>query len=94
VTQALPLGLRAVANGEYLDKTFGFPALNLLGEPVAAERNDNRFGIDLYLSRYIPVGGSVGLDVALGAEYVSNASNDEYNDYTTSSVTLSLGVGF
>jgi len=25
---------------------------------------------------------------------VSNASNDEYNDYTTSSVTLSLGVGF
>jgi hypothetical protein len=94
VTQALPLGLRAVSNGEYLDKTFGFPALSLLGEPVAAERNDNRFGIDIYLSRFIPVGGSVGLDVALGAEYVSNASNDEYNDYSTSSVTLSLGVGF
>lgn len=94
ITQALPFGLQSILTLEHQQKKFGAPAVNLVGDQIAEHRLDRRSHVELYLSKYVELSESLGLDIALGSEVMRNQSNDDYNDYSLYHVSLSLGLGF
>jgi hypothetical protein len=92
--QRLPLNLQSIMSVEVTRKVFSAPALDLNGNQTASHRVDLHTALELYLSRYIELGMGFGLDVAFSAAAGRNQSNDEYNDYTLTSVALSVGAGW
>ncbi len=94
VKQRLPFGLQSILTLEHQRKEFGAPAVSLVGDQIAAHRLDFRNSVELYLSKYIELSESLGLDIALGSEFLRNQSNDDYNDYSLYQISLSLGIGF
>ena len=93
-TQQLPLGLQSIVTIVHQRKRFGAPAVNLFGTEVSSNRIDLRSKVELYLSKYIELAGTFGLDVAVSAEALRNQSNDDYNDYSFFQLSGSIGVGF
>lgn len=94
IKQALPFGLQSILALEHQRKKFGAPAVNLAGDRIADRRLDSRSRIELYLSKYIELSESLGLDIALGSEIMRNQSNDDYNDCSLHHISLSFGIGF
>ena len=94
IKQTLPFGLQSILTLEHQRKEFGAPAVSLVGDQIAAHRLDFRNSVELYLSKYVELSESLGLDIALGSEFLRNQSNDDYNDYSLYNISLSLGIGF
>jgi len=92
--QRLPWSLHGIVSVDVARKVFSAPALNLNGDQTAANRVDLRTDLELWLSRYIELGMGFGLDVAFSAVAGRNQSNDDYNDYSLTSVALSVGIGW
>ncbi len=94
VRQTLPFGLQSILTLEHQRKEFGAHAVSLAGDQIADHRLDSRSSVELYLSQYVELSESLGLDVALGSEFLRNQSNDDYNDYSLYNISLSIGIGF
>ena len=92
--QRLPLDIHGIVSIDVTRKRFWAPALDLNGEETAAHRVDLDTALELYLSHYIELGRGFGLDVAFSAAAGRNQSNDDYNDYSLTSVALSAGIGW
>jgi len=92
--QSLPLGLQSIVTAEASRKRFSAPALNLDGDQTGGNRIDLVGSAELWLSRYFTITEGLGLDVALSAGLLRNQSNDDYNDFSSTQIGLSLGVGF
>lgn len=92
--QRLPLNIHGIVSIEVARKVFSAPALNLNGDQTAANRVDLHTTVELYLSRYVELGMGFGLDVAFSAAAGRNQSNDDYNDYSLTSVAVSVGIGW
>ena len=92
--QTLPLGITLSLSAEYAARTYFAPAFDLAGNEVEPNRVDRRFAAEFYASRYVEIGGGIGIDLVLAGTLVSSQSNDEYNDYAVRSIALGLGVGF
>lgn len=92
--QRLPASIQLSMSLEYIRKRFGAPAYDLLGDEVAGARVDRVTGLEVYISRYIPLSGDVGLDIAISGGAMRNESNDNFNDYSGWLLGFSLGVGF
>jgi hypothetical protein len=93
-TQALPLGLQAIVTLDAARKRFSAPALRLDGETNAEKRVDLHSSAELWLSRYIALSESLGIDLALSVGAARNESNDDYNDFALIQVAMSFGIGF
>lgn len=87
-------GIKAIWEGQVQRKFFHAPALNVIGEQIAAQRIDLRSSLDLNLSRYAELYGNFGLDVSLDCGVTRNRSNDDYNDYSFFTVSLTVGISF
>lgn len=94
VTQSLFANIQSALGYEFQYKGFGIPALDLEGNEIEPTRTDMRSAIEFSLSRYFDFSGGVGFDVSLTMEIGRNQSNDRYNDFSTYSVSLGLGIGF
>ncbi len=92
--QRLPLNIQGIVSIEVARKVFSAPALDLNGDQTAANRVDLDSTLELYLSRYVELGMGFGLDVAFSAAAGRNQSNDDYNDYSLTSVAVSVGIGW
>jgi hypothetical protein len=92
--QSLPAGLHVTATAAILRKRFEAPALNLDGDVVADNRIDLHGSVEIWLSRYFDIFDGLGLDVALSGGVVRNQSNDNYNDFSFTQLSLSVGLGF
>lgn len=75
-------------------KTFGAPAFNLDGEVIGSKRRDLRAGTDLTLSRNVNLSDGASLEISLLAALLRNQSNDMYNDFSSFSIAIALGIGF
>lgn len=94
LTQPLFANIQAILGYEFQYKKFGIPALNLEGLEIEPTRRDIRSRLELYLSRYFEFAGGIGLDLSLGLEFARNQSNDHYNDFSSSSISFGVGIGF
>lgn len=94
LTQPLFANIQSILGYEFQYKGFGIPALDLEGNEIEPNRKDLRSSVELYFSRYFELSGGMGIDVSLDAEIARNQSNDRYNDFSTFSVSLGLGIGF
>lgn len=92
--QSLPFGLQSIVTLEATRKRFSAPALSLNGDQIAGNRIDLQGSVELWLSRYVELPGGLGLDVAVSAGTVRNQSNDDYNDFSLTQFSVSIGVGF
>lgn len=92
--QRLPLNIQGIVSLDVTRKVYSAPALNLNGDQTAAHRIDLRTDLELYCSRYVELGGGFGLDVAFSAAAGRNQSNDDYNDYSLTTVAVSVGIGW
>jgi hypothetical protein len=92
--QRLPLDIQGLVSLDVTRKVYSAPALNLNGDQIAANRVDLDTTLELYLSRYVELGMGFGLDVAFSAAAGRNQSNDDYNDYSLTSVAVSVGIGW
>lgn len=92
--QTLPAALQASISLEHQLKRFSAPALRLDGTENALSRMDVRRSIELYVSRWVALSETTGLDIALSASVFRNESNDEYNDFSAWTFALSTGLGF
>lgn len=94
MTQSLVANIQAIVGVELLRKTYGIPALDLEGVEINPTRTDLRSTLEIYLSRYFEITDGLGADLAVGIEFARNQSNDRYNDFSTSSISLGIGIGF
>jgi hypothetical protein len=94
LTQPLFANIQSILGYEFQYKGFGIPALDLEGNEIEPNRKDLRSSVELYFSHYFELSGGMGIDVSLDAEIARNQSNDRYNDFSTFSVSLGLGIGF
>ena len=94
VSQSVVYGIQTTLGVEWGRRQFVAPALDLDGNVIAGQRKDTRSGFDLSLSKYFELGGALGLDMTLSGSLLRNRSNDDYNDYSASGISLSLGLGF
>lgn len=92
--QSLPFGIQSTVTCGIARKRFNAPALDLDGNDAGVTRTDDHGSAEIWLSRYIPLGERLALDVALSGAVVRNRSNDAYNDYGLYQVGVSVGVGF
>ncbi len=76
-------------------KTYETPAYDLLsGQSTTNNRKDAGTDIELYASRFFQITETVGFDISVSANYLRNASNDAYNDYSLFGYALSFGCSF
>jgi len=94
VRQTLVYGIQWTAGVEWGRRQFVAAALDLDANVIADQRVDIRSELALGISRYFEMGETVGLDLSLTGTLLRNQSNDDYNDYSASGVSLSLGFGF
>lgn len=94
ITQPVGGKIQAIIGVEFLRKTYGIPALDLDGIEIDPTRTDLRSTLEIYLSRYFEITDGLGADLAVGIEFARNQSNDRYNDFSTSSISLGVGIGF
>jgi hypothetical protein len=90
----LPLKIQLLLDIEYQTKTFGAPALNLIGETIAGNRKDIRSSIEIYMSKYINLVDGYGMDLYMAITILRNQSNDNYNDYSLYGISGGVGIGF
>ncbi len=74
-------------------KKFKAPALNLIGEQTAGNRNDLRSSAEATLSRYFNLSDNFGFDITISGGVLRNESNDEYNDFSSYFLSAGIGIG-
>ncbi len=94
VKQIIFLNIQVLFDVEFHTKKFGAPALNLLGEKIATNRQDIRTSAEIYMSRYFNLTDGLGLDIYLSGSALRNQSNDHYNDFSLYSISGGIGIGF
>lgn len=76
-------------------KVFETPSFDLAtGEISAPSRTDDRLGLELTAARSFPLSSSLGMDVTVNAAMLRNRSNDAYNDFSFSTISVIVGVGW
>ncbi len=86
--------LQWVLTGEYQLQSYGVPALNLIGQTIAGQRTDKHAAVELYVSEPLASRGGTQLEIFVDATWVSNRSNDEYNNFASSAISGGLGIDF
>jgi hypothetical protein len=92
--QDLPFGVRSTLTVTLARRQFSAPALDLEGNELGNNRRDIHGIAEVWVSRFVPLGDGLGLDVAVSGGWARNRSNDAYNDYGLYQAGLSVGVGF
>jgi len=90
----LPFEIQEITDLQFVQRKFGAPALDTNGVQIGSQRKDLRSLAGIYITRFFKIYNNIGVDIALGAEYLRNQSNDNYNDYYMFKYVFSLGVGF
>jgi hypothetical protein len=93
-TTPLFAGIVSTFGLKHENKSFGTPALDVDGNQTAGTREDLRTGFELSFTRSIAISGSFALELSLGYHATRNQSNDQYNDFSGSGVSISIGGGF
>jgi hypothetical protein len=93
ITQKFPLALQAAIDVELQQKKFSVQALTLDGDETGNKRKDLRYIITMMLSRSFALSEGVSTDVTLTVDGLRNKSNDEYNDFSSNSISLAVGIG-
>ncbi|MDD8017714.1 MAG: hypothetical protein PHP42_05020 [Bacteroidota bacterium] len=94
-TQTLPKKILFTALTEAELKTFETPAYDFAtGAIVKDHRKDSSINIELTLSKFFEINDGFGFDIAVGAAFLRNQSNDNYNDYSITAFSFSVGCGF
>ncbi len=93
LTQALPLGFRLRVDAVARRWDYGVPALTLAGTATGTDRRDDHAEATVGISRYVDVAGDFGFEVGIEGLVLRNRSNDEYNNYSASSILVQLGIG-
>ena len=86
--------VRGIAEASLQQKHYEGPALDLSGTEIDSRRKDSRSEIEFYISRFFGLYGDLGVDFFVSAAFVRNQSNDNYNDYSFSSFSFGVGIGF
>jgi hypothetical protein len=94
VEQALAWKIKAIVDAGFQNKSYEAPALDLFQVEIDSRRTDIRSEVELYLSRYFELSENFGIDAFLGAGFVRNQSNDDYNDFSSSIFSFGIGIGF
>jgi len=94
VSQTLMYNVNLAAAVELSQRRFGTKALTLFGEELSKKRAELNTDMSVTLSKGIGVAESVSCDISLIVEYMRSQSNDEYNDFSGTSISLSIGIGF
>lgn len=89
----LPWGMEVLLTGTMQQKKFGAPALALTGDETAPNRLDQRWGLELYLQKFIDLSDHAGLGIFLTGSTIRNQSNDEYNDFAAWTVSAGVSLG-
>jgi hypothetical protein len=76
------------------NKSFGTPALDVNGNQTAETRKDLRTEFEMSFSRSVPLSESFALELSLGIHTMRNQSNDQYNDFSGSGASITIGGGF
>ena len=94
IQQRLPFAIQSAWSVEVGMRSFAVPGMDLKGNTIAPTRKELNSGIELLLSRSLPLFGYSGIEISLDAAYVRNQSNDVYNDCSNWSVMGGVGVSF
>ncbi len=92
--QRIVFGIQAIIRIETARRDHLGPAFSLDGVQCSDHRQDLRSSLEIYVSRYIQLNESLGLDLALSGAVLRNQSQDAYNDYSLQQLSVSLGIGF
>ncbi len=86
--------LQWILTMNYQLENYGVPALSLIGQTIASRRTDKHGSVELYVSDPLVVQGDTQLEVFIDATWVSNRSNDQYNNFASSAISGGLGIDF
>ncbi len=75
-------------------RKFLSPAFTIDGVQSASSRIDLHAGIDLSLTRTLPLGESLNIDLGLAGGVLRNQSNDAYNDFSAYHYGVVAALGF
>lgn len=93
-TATLFLNIRLAIQAGFQYRHYSAPALTIRGTEIGKDRTDTRSSADFSLSRYFTLSGDIGFDITWTTEFLRNQSNDDYNDFSSYAVGISLGVNF
>lgn len=88
------LGTNLSAGIQLAQRNFEAPAYNLNAEQTADHRTDKNIYCEVFISKPLGFFTSFPVELSAGAGYVRNQSNDDYNDYSGTSYSIGIGVGF
>lgn len=91
--QIFPFNIQVALSVDWSIRRFEYPAFDLAGYAVSSQRTDTRSSTDIYIARSFPVSERLSLECAIGMNFMRNRSNDAYNDYSLSSISLIIGAG-
>jgi hypothetical protein len=93
-SQAFPLRITSALQLQWATHSYGAPALTLDGIETGSPRKDTRLSLELTVSKAIAISDGVDLEINLTGSAMRNQSNDEYNDFSASTVAAGVGIGF
>jgi hypothetical protein len=92
--QSFPLRITSVLQFQWASRSYAAPALTLDGVQTGEKRKDTSLSFELTFSKAMAIVDGVDLEVNLTTIASRNQSNDEYNDFSTSAVSLGVAIGF
>jgi hypothetical protein len=93
-SQTFPSRFTSALQLQWASKKFDVPALTLDGVQTGEKRKDTLLAFEMTISKAITISDGVDLEVILTGNAMRNRSNDEYNDFSGSAVTVGLALGF
>jgi hypothetical protein len=94
VAYDMPAGFSLSGTAEIKNKLMKLPAFNLRDEETAPSRKDLASAAECCISKYFEMGKGVTMDISAMVSVLRNQSNDEYNDYSSYTAGMSIGIGF
>lgn len=92
--QKLPPGWILSIDALAQRRKFLSPAFTIDGVQFASSRIDLHGGVELSLTRSVPLGESLSIDIGLTGGVLRNQSNDAYNDFSAYHYGVVAGMGF
>ena len=93
-TRTLPWQLSLSTSLALQQRSYQVPALLLDGTATSSDRSDLRTAWDATISWPLPISASSSLDLSCSVSVVRNQSNDAYNDFSGSAISLGVGFSF
>jgi hypothetical protein len=75
-------------------KKYSAEAFDIRGNEKGKKRRDIVWECEMYCSHFFSLSPNFGVETYVDAQYVRNQSNDEYNDFSSWSLSAGLGIGF